>query len=538
MLKVFLIEDEIIMREGIKNHISWKANDLELVGEASDGELAYPMIKSLNPDIIITDIMMPFMNGLELSRLLKSEMPQVKIIILSGYDEFKFAKEAISIGVTEYLVKPISSEKLLEVINKVADQIITEREQQNKLQLKQDILEYENLIRTKFFEKIISNSLGVTEILKQGFELGLEMSAAMYHLILIQFNQYDQPLAGYEEEMLSATKKIKSVFSNAKDSYLFDRGIEGIAFILKGNSKDEIIKTKNNVVDQLKTILKDYSSISFFGGIGSLVHRLSEISKSFYQANRALSYRYVMEQNQFLSSDQITDSYSKNEKEKINIKEFGKFDKEAIDNFLKSGHLSEASAFLEDYLSSLGEVNINSYLCRQYVVMDMYVTIIAFLTKLGQDTTEVLKLCGEYEQITEQINTIERMKEYLEGIIVKAITIRNKISTKKNEKILVKAKKYIMEHYDQDDISLNSVASFVNLSPSHFSMIFSQGVGETFIEFLTNARIEKAKELLLCTNMKTYEVGVAVGYKDSHYFSYLFKKFTKYTPTEFRSLSK
>ena len=107
MLKVFLVEDEIIVREGIKNNINWAAEGFAFAGEASDGELAYPLIQKARPDILITDIKMPFMDGLELSRLVRQEMPDIKIIILSGYDEFEYAKEAISIGITDYLVKQI-----------------------------------------------------------------------------------------------------------------------------------------------------------------------------------------------------------------------------------------------------------------------------------------------------------------------------------------------------------------------------------------------------------------------------------------------
>ena len=114
MIKVFLVEDEVVIRDAIKNSINWEQEGYEFVGEASDGELALPMILKEKPDILITDIRMPFMDGLELSRLVKKELPDTNIIILSGYDEFEYAKEAIKIGVEEYLLKPISSNVLLE----------------------------------------------------------------------------------------------------------------------------------------------------------------------------------------------------------------------------------------------------------------------------------------------------------------------------------------------------------------------------------------------------------------------------------------
>lgn len=131
MLKVFLVEDEIVMREGIKKNIQWEKEGFEFVGDASDGELAYPLIQKTKPDILITDIRMPFMDGLELSRLVKQELPDIKIMILSGYDEFEYAKEAIKIGITDYLVKPISGAKLLEAVKKVAQVIEEKRNRKN-----------------------------------------------------------------------------------------------------------------------------------------------------------------------------------------------------------------------------------------------------------------------------------------------------------------------------------------------------------------------------------------------------------------------
>ena len=132
-IKVFLVEDEIVIREGIKRNINWGQEGFDFAGEASDGELAYPLIQSTKPDILITDIKMPFMDGLELSRLVKKELPDIKILVLSGYNEFEYAKEAINIGITEYLVKPISGAKLLEAVKKVAKTILEERQQRQFL---------------------------------------------------------------------------------------------------------------------------------------------------------------------------------------------------------------------------------------------------------------------------------------------------------------------------------------------------------------------------------------------------------------------
>ena len=151
MVKVFLVEDEIVIRDGIKNSIKWEKEGFEFVGEAGDGELAYPMILKEQPDILITDIKMPFMDGLELSRLVKQELPDIKILILSGYDEFEYAKEAIRIGVAEYLLKPVSSIKLLEVLHSVTSAIVQERQEKELIRkYEADMLENREYQKEEF----------------------------------------------------------------------------------------------------------------------------------------------------------------------------------------------------------------------------------------------------------------------------------------------------------------------------------------------------------------------------------------------------
>ena len=132
MVKVFLVEDESIIRRGIRDNIAWESHGFEFVGEAGDGEYAYPLILNTKPDILITDIKMPFMDGLELSRLVKKSLPKTRIIILSGYNEFEYAKEAIKIGISDYLLKPVTSVSLLDTLKHVADEI---REEQEKSRL-------------------------------------------------------------------------------------------------------------------------------------------------------------------------------------------------------------------------------------------------------------------------------------------------------------------------------------------------------------------------------------------------------------------
>ena len=187
-IKVFLVEDEVIIRSGVKKSINWEQEGYEFVGEASDGELAYPMILKEKPDILITDIRMPFMDGLELSRLVKKELPDIKILILSGYDEFEYAKKAIKIGVTEYLLKPISAAKLTEVLNAVAETIRQENEEKNLLETYfAEMRENTERDKMRLFEKLLMGDLSMGEILEAGERFGMNLGASCTKLCFLKF---------------------------------------------------------------------------------------------------------------------------------------------------------------------------------------------------------------------------------------------------------------------------------------------------------------------------------------------------------------
>ncbi|MCR5406844.1 MAG: response regulator, partial [Lachnospiraceae bacterium] len=187
MLKIFLAEDEFVVREGIKNNIDWAGHGYEFVGEAGDGELALPMIERLKPDIVITDIKMPFMDGLELSRLIKKEFPWMEIIILSGYAEFNYAKEAISIGVAHYLTKPINGSELLAQIDGLAEKI-EEKKRERELKEKYIAEMAENSIedRRKLFRHMVTGDVSLPEMLELAHNLDMDISAGQYAVLLLQ----------------------------------------------------------------------------------------------------------------------------------------------------------------------------------------------------------------------------------------------------------------------------------------------------------------------------------------------------------------
>ena len=225
MIKVFLVEDEMLIREGIKNSIQWEKEGYEFVGEASDGELALPMILKEKPDILITDIRMPFMTGLELSRLVKQELPWTKILIISGYDDFEYAKEAIRVGVTEYLLKPISSVKLLETLQSVSEEIFQERKERDLRDIyQQEMQENTELKKMKFFSRLLSGDFSLAEALEEGKEFGMNLSAQMYQIILFKVRAKQ---TGKEKEFGQAYAAVEAAAQAYSQIYSVQRSVDG-----------------------------------------------------------------------------------------------------------------------------------------------------------------------------------------------------------------------------------------------------------------------------------------------------------------------
>lgn len=538
MIKVFLVEDEMLIREGIKNSIEWEEEGYEFVGEAGDGELALPMILKEKPDILITDIRMPFMTGLELSRLVKQELPQIKILILSGYDDFEYAKEAIKIGVTEYLLKPISSAKLLETLQAVSEEISHEREE-NSLQeiYRQEMRENIELKKMKFFSRLLSGEMSLGEALEEGRELDMNLSARMYRIIL--FKVLPGQLAQEREsgEVYAAVDRLVGKFSYIIS---FQRGIDGWAFLVTADEERELVERTDVFLESLETLVKQYQNIEYFGGIGKAVCRLRELSVSFREADKAFASRFTREMNQMVFGEDIQPV---RDNEGFQTDCFGELEEthHVVEKFLNNGAREEVTSFVDACLDDIPEDNFKSLMMRQYVMMNIYVTVMSFCEKITRNAGKVLEediLQQRGEELKKAVSSTssrEDIRQYVIHLVEQAVEVRNAASGKRYSDIIQIAKEQIETTFMEEGISLHTVAASVGMSPSYFSSIFSKEMGKTFVEYLTEIRIEKAKDLLVCTSMKTSEVGFQVGYKDPHYFSYIFKKVQGCSPKEYRA---
>lgn len=536
MIKVFLVEDEVVMRNGIKNNIPWEKEGFEFVGEASDGELAYPLIKREKPDIVITDIKMPFMDGLELSRIIKKELPQTKIMILSGYNEFDYAQTAINIGVTDYLLKPISSAKLLEAVKKVAELIEKEQDSARLIERYEKEME-ENVLQEKhrLWSDLASNQLSTAELLEHGQKLGMDFTASAYRILLFKLMHGDDA-TGCSEALTDATDAVNRRTHEWSQVLSFDRSPDGWAFLVKGESEEEAEQNYADLCRELREIAGNYPEIQYFGGVGCIVHRIGDIRNSYKEAAKAFSSRFFMTADRIVDNAELMSMQPENQ-EKIDVSLIRSKTREyeLVERFFKNGTLDEVESFLDELFHNIGEQNCKSLLYRQYVVMDLYFCASSFLQNMDISTDRLSQECRDINQIVEKASSAEKMYDQMTALFSETLQLRDNHSRKKYSELLEDAKAFIDANYQHDDMSLNMVAAQVNISPSYFSTIFSSEMGQTFVEYLTGVRLEKAKELLMCSSLRTAEIGYEVGYKDSHYFSYIFKKVIGCSPKEYRN---
>ena len=531
MLKVFLAEDEFIIREGIKNNIDWQAYGYEFCGEASDGELAFPLIQKTRPDILITDIKMPFVDGLALSRLVKKELPETEIIILSGYEEFDYAKEAIQIGVARYLLKPINGETLLQEIDSVAEIILGKQKEKEIREKYQKEME-ENSLRDQMdlFQHLVTGDCSMEELLSIADKLDLKIMAPWYSIVLLKIQSMKHDYEEYSGSIVVVDERIVKL-AEPEHVLIFDRALEGRAFLFKADSEEELLAYQKEYLGDVKEVLSGYANLRYFGGIGTPVNRLREIPASFEDASHAFAHRYLVAESCILDSSLLMqEGAAEHEDFRISAVNPEQIDRAKMQEFLRTGDLDEVVYFVDEFFGKLDGGAMKSRIFRQYITMDAYFSIVDFLKGLGLQKDEI----EAPDQDSSILQDEKSAMDYIVRIMNKALVLREKRASSRYEDVVSEVIHYIEDNYAQEELSLNLLASHVNFSPNHLSMIFSQQTGQTLIRYLTDYRMNRAKELLRCSSKKSSVISMEVGYKDPHYFSYLFKKTQGMTPTQYR----
>ncbi len=534
MLRVFLVEDESIIRETLRDTVPWGQYGYRFAGEASDGEMALPLIRECKPDVLITDIRMPFLDGLSLSKLVLQEFPQMKVIILSGYDDFEYARQAIDIGVERYLLKPVTKSALLSVLEEVKNKLEGERAQQNYLlQFHQEAQDYEQYNRRRFFEEMVSGQLSVPQILERSDALDLDLQAQAYTIAL--FSPVPDQLAtaeSYSEASARIRDGLVSYFLKNPEYILFRWNLTAYAVLIKGENQ-EIDRYIQRCIQSIQGLYETYGTeLSWYAAVGTPVPQLSQLSSCFEEVSRLWAYRLILPAQHILTADTVRFFTGTPDGPDLPDLDVARLHPSVITGVLENATAREISGFVEEYIHNIAEALGSNPFC-QYLMLNVQFAATSFLQDLGISQKEFLSTLHCLDLIGQTV-TAGDLKHYISDILLKAIELRDKASGNQYRNLLKGAVGYIDTNFQNEDISLNRVAKEVNISANYLSAVFSQEMGSTFVEYLTAKRMEKARELLRTSDLRSGEIALAVGYKDPHYFSFLFKKTQGCTPRDYR----
>ncbi len=525
MLKVVLVEDETVIREGIRDTVPWEEYGYSFVGEAQDGEMALSVIRKTRPDVLITDIKMPFLDGLSLSKIVSEEFPKTKIIIISGYDDFEYARTAIEIGVEQYLLKPITKMNLKKVLTELREKIESSKQQEDyQTQYSDEMHEYERFDRRRLFEKMFNGKLSVMEIYDEAGKQGIELTATAYNLLLVNI---------IDDE--NNTEELIHYFLRNPQYVLFGWNINTYGVLVMSDSSN-IDDTTKKAVDMVETICKPLEeSVKWYVALGNPVERLSMLPECYQAANHNYAMRFLQPDQHILSSKTIRAYTTEGEDTGINNVEPQKMDPNIIKDFLDKGIITEIPDFVESYVASVKEA-LRSTMFRDYMVLNIRFAIHAYVESLGSSREEHTEYMNNKD--FELHIAAEDIEVYFIDMLQAALQIRDRESDFQSGKVLRKTLEYIDNNFFRESLSLNEVANEVNVSANYLSAVFSQRQEKTFVEYITGKRMEKAKKLLKTTEMSSGEIAQEVGYKDPHYFSFVFKKTQGCSPREYRSAIK
>ena len=526
MLKVFLTEDESIVREGLRDNIPWEEYGFTFAGEAADGEMALPLIRKIKPDILITDIKMPFMDGLEISRIVSRELPNTKIIIISGYDDFEYARQAIELHVDQYLLKPVTKVSMIRALEQTKRRIEEEQEQHSfSRRWGQETREYEHYSRRIFFEQLVDGSLTPAELRKQAKELDIDLDAGGYNLVLFSL----QPQAAkseYSESVAMLHDELIQDLLRRPEQLLFRCNLFSYAVVLKGEPLSLPEQTRRCVESIQRRCDMSMSEVEWYVAVGTPVGSLEELPDCYARVSHILSLRHLLPGQHILTQDTVRRYQAETESQ--DLIDSGRFDPSMLNSFIQSGLKSEIGDFTRDVFEKFGKA-VDSILFRHYLIVSIRVNTVTALQAMGCDASQ-LKLPPMALDMSD-----ERLRAYFSEVLDRALQVRDDESQKQNSSIIENALKYIDQNYSDDSISLNVVAKAINISANYLSAVFSQKMGISFVEYLTQKRMEKAKYLLRNTAKRSGEIAYEVGYKDPRYFSFVFKKTQGCTPRDYRA---
>jgi two-component system, response regulator YesN len=529
-IKVLIVDDEYLSRNLLKNCIDWNSLNMDIAGEAEDADEALSLVDKLNPEVIFTDIQMPIIDGIQLSEMILKQKPGIKIVALTGFNDFDYAQRSIKAGISDYILKPINQAEVLRTALKVKQIVEQDRKNSSEyIKLRKEL--YNNLafLKDKFLNELLNGSIDVSGYKERSAFLGIHFKYNSFQAAIIEILTLEKDQS--EESRLIVNMKIlnhvKNDLGDNRYIYVFLDTTNRIIIL----NNDENIDLYEKCEEMRENIIREIPC-NLCIGVGRLKKEIGEISNSYKEALEAVNYRIAAGNNTVILYNNIhfhamepvgniNDLYVK------------------LDFYIKTGLREKISETIDEIFNNIDIKDRTAIKTLRINTISITASCFQKLVESGLDSEEVYKLeTQSYKQIL-LLETLPDIRTYLSGIMDKTIDTLNKHQNKKISSFIDKIKEYVRDNYADSNLSLASIAKLFYLNPSYLSRTFKKETSVSFIEYLTSVRIDKAIELLKESNLKVFAIAEAVGISDPNYFSTCFKKYSGVSISDFRkSLTK
>ncbi len=524
LLKVIIVDDERPVRLLLKDCINWSDYGYEITDEAGSAHEAIALIDEHNHDVVFTDINMPLMDGIEFSNIILEKYPQKKVVILTGYEEFDLVRESIKIGVSDYLLKPIDDEEIIEVIKKLKIIIESEKKQRENVEKMKEHFEA-NLpyMKENLLNQLTQKQYNIENIKKRMEYININIDTDYVQVAAVEVENKNYS----EEKIFFLNIECKKVISD----YFKDNEL---VFVFQENDEKTIILNTDKMIDlsdnlePLKALLLEKLNSTVSIGVGNAYRNINGIRASYKEAQDALRYKLIAGNNNIINYNDI--SYLKSE-DLVISNDFWDTFKFYVKAGLQNKALVHLDEFFEEYKLSNAAAKISSL--RVYAVR-ILAAVMSTISEMDAEKYQAAEDNIDYFGSVFKIETLPEMQEYIQNKIKISMEQIKNLHSKNENNIISAVREFIDENYSDPDISLTGISKEYFVSISHLSRIFKKETGLTFIKYLNKVRMESAVKMLNETSLRAYQIADAVGMQDPHYFGTCFKKYTGMTVNDFR----
>lgn len=511
-VKLLVVDDEDFTRRCISEQIDWNSYDVEVVGTAADGEDAWEKICALKPDILIIDIKMPKLNGLELLEKVQKSYPDIDTIILSGFDEFEFAQKALNFGAKSYLLKPVELSELLSVVITLQEKKIQKRER------KEGESGMEAFLRSLIYMEY------TPERLDEMYENAAEVWEHWQAVILLQMEDISEALSvGAYKALL---QKLKQHCKISKGCYLLEKSPQNIMIYVLAAEKKQVKDEAEAAVELIRKVLKEADYHNFTVGVSAVNHTIEESGKSYLEASRALNMKFIYGNGKeyYAASQQgnfAGESAASNKLIREIVENTVYYNEDRVDDL--TGHFFEEAKKKRIRTEDMRQA---VYLVLTGIIRHEALVNIN-ISSLYANTGAVIMAFFNCE---DELEMQRKLRSFLHTIGRRL----NEVKIRKPNQTVIRIEQYIKDHYMQTDLSLSKIAEEFNFSPAYLSTLFKNNCSQNITDYINSVRVEAACRMLLEEEYKVSWISEAVGYSNTTYFNKVFKKIKGCSPKDYR----